>query len=141
MNIQIGAHIYRNTDGTIEIEGVPQLEISLRKPGGPLRINFAIFDSVGKMPAKIINNALAVNEARAYGITQHSDSFLVTQIETGEEVLKVDVNGEDFITISKGQFYTLKGHLMKITPREWSVDKTTVKSGETDLQGKAVSLG
>ena len=27
MDIQIGSHLYRNSNGTIEIEGVPQIDI------------------------------------------------------------------------------------------------------------------
>lgn len=37
MDIQIGQHVYRNTDGTIEIEGALQTEISLR--GGARALN------------------------------------------------------------------------------------------------------
>jgi hypothetical protein len=45
------------------------------------------------------------------------------------------------VEIPEGEFYTLKGHLLKITPNEWSVEKTTEKSGETDMKGQPVAVG
>lgn len=141
MDIQIGPHLYRNTDGTIEIEGVPQIEIAAVKHGGPFRVNFAVFDGTGKMPAKIVNNSLAVNEARAYNLRKNSTSLLLTKTDTQEDILRIDWMDGNRITISKGQFYTLQGHLFKITPLEWSVHKTTERSGETDLGGQPIRLG
>lgn len=76
MDIQIGPHLYRNTDGNVEIEGVLQLEISLAKSGGPLKINFAIFDSVGKMPGKLMNSTLATNERGIYQLTKDPTSLV-----------------------------------------------------------------
>ena len=70
MDIQFGPHWYRNTDGTIEIEGLPQIEIELPKNGKPPRVNFAIFDAVGKMPGKLMNSSLAVNEMGAFTLSK-----------------------------------------------------------------------
>ena len=45
MDIQIGPHLYRNSNGTIEVEGVPQIDIEPRPSGGFPKVNFAIFDN------------------------------------------------------------------------------------------------
>jgi hypothetical protein len=45
------------------------------------------------------------------------------------------------VEIPEGEFYTLKGHILKITPQQWSVEKTTGVSGETDMKGEAVAVG
>ena len=55
-------------------------------------------------------------------------------------VMDIRLAEGDSVVFAQGEFYTLKGHLMKITPLEWSVEKTTEKEGETDVKGKAVSL-
>ena len=141
MDIQIGPHVFRNTDGTIEIEGVPQLELTQKQAGGPLRLDFAIFDSIGKMPGKVVNNSLAMNEQRAFSLEKESTSIKLTKAETGEEVLILDWNEKNLVKIPRGQFYTLKGHLLRITPIELSVDKTTLKEGETDMKGKSAAIG
>ena len=141
MDIKIGPHVFRNTDGTIEIEGVPQLELTQKQPGGPLQLDFAIFDSIGKMPGKVVNSSLAMNEQRAYRLEKEPTSLKVTKTETGEEVLVLDWKENTLVKIPKGQFYTLKGHFLRITPLELSVDKTTVKEGETDMKGKPATIG
>ena len=141
MDIQIGKHVYRNTDGTIEIEGALQIEIALRGTGTPPRLNFAIFDGNGKMPAKIMNNTFTINEGGAYSLSKSPDGIVITHPESGAEVLNLRVESENMVVISKGHFYTLKGHVISITPEEWTIEKTTVKEGETDMKGKAVSLG
>ena len=53
MDVKVGPHWYRNSNGTVEIEGLPQLELELRKTGGvPIRVNFAIFDSRREAPCQ-----------------------------------------------------------------------------------------
>ena len=140
MDLQIGPHLYRNTDGTVEIEGVSQIEIALRKPGGPLRVNFVVLDNVGLVHAKIMDSSMAVNERRSYELTKTPTTLGLKNLESGEDVLHLEIQEGDRVVISRGTFYTMKGHLMKITPLECSVDKHSVKKGETDLQGKPVAL-
>ncbi|RMH05058.1 MAG: hypothetical protein D6704_10130 [Nitrospirae bacterium] len=141
MDIQIGPHLYRNTDGTVEIEGVPQLELTLPHPEGPLRVNFVVFDKSGKIPAKLINSTLVINEAGAYTLTKDATRLTLSKTNTGHTLLHVEFHKGDRVVIPQGEFYTLKGHLLKITPLEWSVEKITDKGGETDLKGNPVSLG
>jgi len=141
MDIQIGKHVYRNTDGTIEIEGALQIEIELRGAGTPPRLNFAIFDTVGKLPAKLMSSNFTNNEGNAYSLKKSPTSLVVTHPESGTEVLNLAVESENKVVISNGNFYTLKGHSITITPDEWTIEKTTVKEGETDMKGKGISLG
>ena len=141
MDIQVGQHVYRNTDGTIEIEGALQMEISLRSGGASPQLSFAIFDGAGKMPAKLQDNNFSINQGSAYSLTKSQTSLMITHLESGIEVLNLTVESEKKVVISKGSFYTLKGHIINITPEEWTLEKTTVKKGETDMKGKAARLG
>ncbi|NJN69666.1 MAG: hypothetical protein HC801_04855 [Nitrospira sp.] len=45
MNIEIGSNLYQNTNGTIEVEGVPQIQLARHPATGALLVNFALFDS------------------------------------------------------------------------------------------------
>ena len=141
MDIQVGQHVYRNTDGTIEIEGALQMEISLRGGGASPQLTFAIFDGAGKMPAKLQDSNFSINQGSAYSLTKSQTSLMITHLESGMEVLNLTVESEKKVVISKGSFYTLKGHIINITPEEWTLEKTTVKKGETDMKGKAARLG
>ena len=141
MDVKVGPHLYRNSNGVLEIEGLPQIELELRKTGGlPIRVNFAIFDKVGKMHAKIEANSLVINEQGAYKLERLEKGLVLTDTDR-KKVLSVQVGENDQVEIPEGEFYTLKGHLLKITPKEWSVEKTTEGSGETDAKGNAVEVG
>ena len=140
MDVKVGPHWYRNSDGTIEIEGLPQIELIARKPGGPLRINFAIFDSVGKLHAKLEGSSFVINEQAAYELVKSDGRVLIRKTESHKPVLDLQVKEEGQIEISAGEFYTLKGHLLTITPQEWTVEKMQGKEGESDMKGKAVAL-
>ena len=139
MDIQIGAHLYRNSNGTIEVEGVPQIDIEPRSSGGFPRVNFALFDN-GKMPAKLTNSTLAINEGQAYALERSPTSLVMRHQESGKEILNMTLEENGRLVISQGEFCTLKGHTLTITPLEWTLEKTTVAEGETDVQGKAVPL-
>lgn len=142
MDVKVGPHWYRNSNGIVEIEGLPQIELQLRKTGGtPVRVNFAIFDKIGKLHAKIEANSLVINEQGAYHLERSESGLVLTNKGDRKRVLAVNVTGTDQVEIPEGEFYTLKGHLLKITPKEWSVEKTTAQSGETDMKGQAVAVG
>jgi hypothetical protein len=141
MDIQVGQHVYRNTDGTVEIEGALQIEIALREGNTPPLLNFAIFDGAGKMPAKLMKSTFDINEGSAYALTKSPNSLVLTHPASGTTVLTLDVTPEKRVVISQGKFFTLKGHTIQITPKEWTIEKTTVGEGETDMKGKAASLG
>ena len=55
MDLEIGSNLYRNTDGTVEVEGVPQMTVGLRKPEGPLLVNFVMFDQVGRVVMTVVD--------------------------------------------------------------------------------------
>ncbi len=140
MDIQIGPHWYRNTDGTIEIEGLPQIEIEFRDNGRAPRVNLAIFNEVGKMPCKLMNSSLGINEEGAYTLTKDTSSLVLKKTEGGTEVIHMQFEDGKRVMISQGEFFTLKGHLLKITPTEWTVEKSTGQEGETDMKGKAAEI-
>ena len=142
MDVKVGPHWYRNSNGTVEIEGLPQLELELRKTGGvPVRVNFAIFDSGGKLHAKIEANSLVINEQGAYHLERSERGLMLTTISNRKRVLVINVGEDNQVEIPEGEFYTLKGHILKINSQEWSVEKTKGVSGETDMKGKAVAVG
>ena len=66
MNLEVGTDLFQNTDGTIEIEGVPQIQITLKPSNNALLINFAMFDESGKMLAKMVDRSVN-NSARRCG--------------------------------------------------------------------------
>ncbi len=141
MDVKVGPHWYRNSNGTVEIEGLPQIELSLRKTGGvPIRLNFAIFDQVGKLHAKVEANSLVINEQGAYHLERSPTGLVLTTDGQQKRVLAIKVGDENQVEIPEGEFYTLKGHLLKITPSEWSVEKSKGTSGETDMKGNAVAV-
>ncbi len=53
MDMEVGSNLYRNTNGMIEIEGVPQIEVALKPITGALLVNFALFNEEGKVMAKL----------------------------------------------------------------------------------------
>ncbi len=140
MDIQIGPHLYRNSNGMIEIEGVLQIEIEPRASGGFPKVHFALFDMTGKMPAKLTNSTLTINEGRAYCLEKSPTSLVMRHQESGTEIFHMALQEHGRLVISNGEFYTLKGHTITITPSEWTLEKTTMRDGETDLEGKAVPL-
>jgi len=139
MDIQIGPHLYRNSNGTIEIEGVPQIEIEPRPSGGFPNVHFALFEH-GRMPAKLTNSTLAINEGQAYSLEKSLTSLVMRHQDSGREILHMTLEENGRLVLSQGEFHTLKGHVLTITPSEWTLEHTTVTEGETDLQGKAVPL-
>ena len=140
MDVKVGPHWYRNSNGTIEIEGLPQIELSFRKGKGPVHLNFAIFDHGGQLHAKVEASSLIINHQGFYELIKKEDGLLLQQTETKKPVLDIHVSDGDKVEISEGEFYTLKGHLITITPLEWSVEKTKEGEGETDSKGDAVCL-
>lgn len=141
MDVKVGPHWYRNSSGIIEIEGLPQIEIQFQKTGGtPIRVKFAVFDKVGKLHAKIESNSLVINEQRAYKLERSPSGLTLTQSADGKKILQLKVTDEEKVEIPEGEFYTLMGHTLKITPKEWTMEKTIIREGETDMQGKPVAL-
>ena len=141
MDIEIGSNLYRNSNGTIEVEGVPQIEVARHPSTGALLVNFALFDANGRLLAKMVDSTITFNERRAYELTKTNKSVAMKEIESGKLVLLLEVKASDVVALSRGEFHTMKGHLLEISPKEWKLDKQQ-KSGLTDdANGGAVSIG
>ncbi len=42
MDLEVGSNLYRNTDGTIEVEGVPLIQVAQHPSTGSILLNFAL---------------------------------------------------------------------------------------------------
>ena len=141
MDIEVGSNLYRNTDGTIVIEGVPQIQVARHPSTGALLVNFALFDSTGRMLAKMVDSTLMFNDRRAYDVSKTAQSVAVREFASNKVLLQLDVKALDVVSLSKGEFHTMKGHVLQVSAKEWKIDKQ-VKSGQIiDANGGAVSIG
>ena len=141
MDVEVGSNLYRNTDGTIEVEGIPQLQIALKPTTGALLVNFALFDAGGKVTAKLNDSTLMINEKRAYEVSKTPKSLVLTHLTSGTVILKMDVKAPDLVAFTKGEFHTVKGHVIQISPTEWKIDKLRASGTTQDLKGGSVVLG
>lgn len=140
MDIEVGSNLYRNTDGTIEIEGVPQIQVVRHPSTGALLVNFALFDSIGRMLAKMVDSTLMFNDRRAYEVSKTAESVAVKEITSNKVLLKMETKSPGVVSFSQGEFHTMKGHLLEVSAKEWKLDKL-VKSGQTvDANGGAVMI-
>ncbi|MBI3356560.1 MAG: hypothetical protein HY038_07320 [Nitrospirae bacterium] len=141
MDVEVGSNLYRNSDGTIEIEGVPQIQVAQHPSTGALLVNFALFDSNGRMLAKVVDSTMMFNERRAYDLSKTRKSVVVKEATSGKVLLQLDLKAPDVVSFSKGEFHTMKGHLLEVSAKEWKIEKQQ-KSGQThDAKGGAVSIG
>ena len=141
MDIEIGSNLYRNSNGTVEVEGVPQIHVARHPATGALLVNFALFDSTGRMLAKVVDSTMMFNERRAYELTKTNRSVAMKEAESGKILLHVEVKDSDLVSFSRGEFHTMKGRLLHVSPTEWKLEKQQ-KSGLTqDARGGAVSIG
>lgn len=140
MDIEIGSNLFRNSDGTIDIEGMPQLEVSMRKPGGPLLVAFALFDGAGRMMAKVVDSNLTFNERRAYELSKTAGRVALKHGETGTIVFSIELKDGDRVVFNRGTFHTIKGHVLEVTPTDYRLDKRRVSGGDTDANGGAVQI-
>jgi hypothetical protein len=139
MDLEVGSNLYQNTDGTIEIEGVPQIQVAL-KPNA-LLINFALFDANGKLTAKLVDSTLMVNERRAYEVTKAPTRVTLTHLESKNVVLQMELKKSDLVAFTKGGFHTVKGHLLEVSQTEWKVDKQRSSGTTQNVHGGSVKIG
>ena len=116
MDVEVGSNLYRNTDGMIEIEGVPQIQVALKPSTGDLLVTFALFDAGGKVTAKLIDSTLMINERRAYEVNTTPKSLLLTHPASGTVILQMDMKAPDVVALTKGEFHTIKGHVIQVSP-------------------------
>jgi hypothetical protein len=141
MDLEIGSNLYRNTDGTVEVEGVPQMTIGLRKPEGPLLVTFVMFDQVGRVVMKVVDSTMAFNERRAHELEKTATRFALKHVESGKVVILMEVKQPGRVTVTQGDWVTIKGHRMEILPHEWRLDKLKKAGDDVDAKGGPVRLG
>jgi hypothetical protein len=141
MDVEVGSNLYRNTDGMIEIEGVPQIQVALKPLTGSLLVNFALFNAEGKVTAKLNDSTLMVNEKRAYEVNKTPKSLLLTHLASGTVILQMSVKAPDVVAFTKGEFHTIKGHVFHVSPVEWKIDKLRASGTTQDVKGGSVVLG
>ena len=141
MDIEIGSNVFRNVNGTINIEGLPQLEISIPKKAGSLLVNFALFDDTGRMKAKVVDSNLTFNERRAYELSKTPKSVSLKHGETGITVFALELQDGGRVIFSQGSFHTIKGHVLEVTPSDYRLDKRRMSGGDTDANGGSVQIG
>ncbi len=141
MDVEVGSNLYRNSDGTIEIEGVPQIQVTQHPSTGALLLNFALFDTTGRLLAKVVDSTMMFNERRAYDLTKTAKRVAVKETASGKILLQFDLKAPNVVVFSKGEFHSMKGHLLEVSAKEWKIDKQK-KSGLThDAKGGAVLIG
>jgi len=141
MDVEIGSNVYRNTNGMIAIEGVPQIEVTVKPATGTLLVNFALFDGAGKMIAKLSDSTLMFNERRAYEVSTTAKTLALKQIDSGKIILQMELRASEVVAITKGEFHTVKGHVLEVTPTEWKIDKVRSSGTKHDMQGGEVAIG
>jgi len=141
MDLEIGSNVYRNTNGMIAIEGVPQIEVAVKPTTGALLVNFALFDGAGKMIAKLSDSTLMFNERRAYEVHKTAKTLALKQIDSGKVILQMELRAPEVVAITKGEFHTVKGHMIEVTPTEWKIDKIRSSGTKQDMQGGEVAIG
>ncbi len=141
MDVEVGSNLYRNSDGTIVIEGVPQIHLAQHQSSGALLVNFALFDQNGRMLAKVVDSTLMFNERRTYDLTRTPNTVTLKDTTSGKILLQLDLKSPGTVVFSKGEFHSVKGHLLEVSAKEWKIDKQR-KSGVTqDANGGAVAIG
>jgi hypothetical protein len=141
MDVEVGSNLYRNSDGTIEIEGVPQIQVSQHPATGALLVNFALFDANGKMLAKVVDSTIMFNERRAYELAKTAHSVTLKESATGKVLLQLELKSPDTVVFSKGEFHTMKGRLFEVSAKEWKIDKQRKSGATQDAKGGAVAIG
>jgi hypothetical protein len=141
MDIEVGSNLYRNSDGTIEIEGVPQIQVARHPSTGALLVNFALFDSNGRMLAKVVDSTMMFNERRAYDLSSSATSVALKEASSGKILLQLDMKAPDLVSFSKGEFHTMKGRVLEVSPHEWKIEKQRKSGLVHDAKGGAVSIG
>ena len=141
MDVEVGSNLYRNTDGMIEIEGVPQIQLALKPTTGDLLVTFALFDAGGKVTAKLVDSTLMINERRAYEVSKTPKSLRLTHPASGIIILQMDLKAPDVVAFTIGEFHTIKGHMIQVSPAEWKIDTLRASGTTHDLKGGSVVLG
>jgi protein subunit release factor B len=82
-----------------------------------------------------------INEKRAYEVNKTPKSLRLTHSASGTVILQMDVKAPDVVAFTKGEFHTIKSHVIQVSPAEWKIDKLCVSGTTQDLKGGSVVLG
>jgi hypothetical protein len=141
MDLEIGSNLYQNTDGTVEVEGLPQITLTQKRPGGPLLVSLVLYDATGRVLAKVVDSTIAFNERRAFELNKTDKGLVISETESGKVVLKVELRADSRAVISHAEFLSVRGHLLEVTPTEWKIEKRRMSGQTTDAKGLGVALG
>lgn len=141
MDIEIGSNLYRNANGIIEIEGVPQIQVVRHPSTRALLVTFALFDANGRMLAKLVDSTMMYNERRAYELTKTNQSVAMKEAESGKILLHIEVKAAEVVSLSRGEFHTMKGRLFQVSPMEWKLEKQQTSGLTQETDGGVVSIG
>lgn len=93
------------------------------------------------MIAKLSDSTLMFNERRAYEVSKTPKSIALKQVDSGKTILQMELRAPQVVAITKGEFHTVKGHVIEVTPTEWKIDKVRSSGAKQDMQGGEVALG
>ena len=141
MDVEIGSDLFRNTDGTIEFEGLAQIEIALKSPNGPMLVTFVVVDQNGRVIAKVVNSSMTFNEAGTYALSRTPTSLKLTKAQSETVVLQVELKEPDRVAIRQADLFTMKGHVLQVTPVEWRIGESRSRGTESDQKGGPATLG
>lgn len=141
MDLEIGSNLYRNTDGTIEVEGVPLMQVSQHPSTGALLVSFALFDQTGKMLVKLVDSNITFNERRAYDVTKTPKTVVLKETASGKVLLQLESKVPNVVIFSKGEFSTMKGHTLEVSAKEWKLDKLKTSGVTHDAKGGSITIG
>lgn len=140
MDIEVGSNLYRNSNGIIDIEGVPQFEVAIKEPARALLVNFALFDDVGRMMAKVVDSNLTFNERRAYQLAKSPTSVSLKHEESGTVVFTLELKRETGLcsagvpsTRSRGIAWTCR------KPNGGSIRNASAAKTRTQREGRCSS--
>ena len=141
VDVRIGSTLYRNTNGTIEIQGIPQMLVGLKTPTGPLVVSFVLFDESGRVMAKLVDSTLAFNVGRMYELTKTANSLTLKKSDDAKTVFHLEIEGPNRVAWTPVEFLAAKAHPLQITPTSWTLQSLEVSGEEHDRQGGGVSIG
>lgn len=141
MDVEIGSNLFRNSDGVVEVEGLPQIEFVLRNSGGPLMVNFVVFDENGKLLAKVVNSTMAFNESSIHALERTPTSIKLTKESSGKVVLQAYLREPDRVVVPQAEFVTIRGHLLEVSSVEWRIGEKRASQGDEDVKGGPVVIG
>ena len=140
MDLEIGSNTFRNTNGTLRVEGETQMIFERGIRDDPLLLTMDIRDPRGDRVARLDRNMWVSNPQDRYAIIVTPPSSLRLMDTFGDVVVGADAVADDQIAVTNGQFYTHRGTRADITPQLTRVGALVVANTEIDSEGGAAEL-